>query len=135
MTFGICNALEAFQRLMEVVLAGLLWKSCFAYIDDVLVCSQTFKEHQVHLEQMLSMRLAGVQLKVKKCLFLRGEVPYLGHVVTRKCIKPDPTKTEKIKQYPAPTDVSQVRLFLELASYYSEFTPEFARIASPLIPC
>ena len=39
MSFGMCNAPATFQRLIEVVLAGLLWKECFAYIDDVLVSS------------------------------------------------------------------------------------------------
>ena len=52
MPFGMCNA--TFQRLMEVVLAGLLWKNCFAYIDDVLVCSNTFEEHLTHLKEVLS---------------------------------------------------------------------------------
>lgn len=88
---------------MEVVLAGLLWKSCFAYIDDVLVGSQTFEEHLVHLEQvLLRLRQARLRLKAKKCQFLRREVPYLGHVVTREGIKPDPAKTEKMKHYPIP---------------------------------
>lgn len=39
MPFSMCNAPATFQKLMEVDLAGLIWKSCFAYIDDVLVCS------------------------------------------------------------------------------------------------
>lgn len=133
MPFGMCNAPATFQRLMEVVLAGLLWKNCFVYIDDVLVCSATFEEHLTHLEEVLSrLRQVGLRLKAKKCLFLRKEVSYLGHVVTRQGIKPDPAKTDKIRGYPAPTDVSQVRQFLGLASYYRRFVPEFAMIASPL---
>jgi hypothetical protein len=38
MPFGMCNALATLQRLMEVVLVGLLWKNCFVYIEDVVVC-------------------------------------------------------------------------------------------------
>lgn len=133
MPFGMCNAPATFQRLMEVVLAGLLWKNCFVYIDDVLVCSNTFEEHLVHLTEVLSrLREAGLRLKAKKCMFLREEVCYLGHVVSSQGIKPDTAKTEKIREYPAPKDVNEVRQFLGLASYYRRFVAEFAKIASPL---
>ena len=43
MPFGLCNAPATFQRLMEVVLADLLWSVCFVFIDNILVCSRTLK--------------------------------------------------------------------------------------------
>lgn len=107
---------------------GKIWKSCFTYIDDVLVCSQTFEEH---LRQVFcKLHQAGLRLKAQKCMFLREEVPYLGHVVVKNGIKP--SKTEKMKNYPVPKDVNQDRQFLGLASYYWRFVSGFARIASPL---
>ena len=133
MPFGMYNAPATFQRLIEIVLAGQLWKSCFAYIDDLLICSQTFQEHLEHLRDVFARLLkAGLRLKAKKCLFLREEVPYLGYVVTKDGIKPDTAKTDKMQNYPVPTNVSQVRQFLGLASYYRRFVPDFSRIASPL---
>ena len=45
-------------------------------------------------------------------------MPYLGHIVTRAGIKPDPAKIEQVKTYPVPSDVTKVRQFLGLASYY-----------------
>ena len=133
MPFGLCNAPATFQRLIEVVLAGLVWKCCFAYIDDVLVCSHTFEDHLSHIEQVFArLRQAGLRLKPKKCLFLREEVPYLGYIVTRSGIMPDPTKTDKIQHYPEPIDVTKVRQFLGLASYYRRFVPGFAKEAAPL---
>ena len=57
---------------------------------------------------------------------------YLGHVVSRKGIAPDPLKTQKVKDFPEPTDVTKVRQFLGLASYYRRFVPGFAKIAHPL---
>ena len=86
--FGLCNGPSTFQRLMEVVLSGLVWNNCYVYIDDVLVCSRTFEEHLGLVFER--MRSANLKLKPKKCLFLRDEVPYLGHVVTREGIHPDP---------------------------------------------
>ena len=54
MPFGLCNAPATFQRLMQVVLAGLEWSSCFVYIDDILVASKTFDEHLVHLKEVFA---------------------------------------------------------------------------------
>ena len=51
--FGLCNGPSTFQRLMEVVLNGLVWSTCFVYIDDVLVCSKTFDDHVKILQQRL----------------------------------------------------------------------------------
>ena len=52
MPFGMFNAPVTFQRLIEVVLAGLLWKECFAYIDDMLVSSPDFESHLAHLQEV-----------------------------------------------------------------------------------
>ena len=54
MPFGLYNARATFQRLMEVVLAGMVWESCFVYIDDVLVCSESLVDHLDHLNEVFA---------------------------------------------------------------------------------
>jgi hypothetical protein len=133
MPFGMCNAPATFQRLMEVVLADLLWKECFAYIDDILVSTRDFRGHLKTLQEVFNrIRKAGLRLKAKKCQFLKTSVSYLGHLVTREGIQPDPAKTDKVVNYPLPTNVNEVRSFLGLASYYRRFVPGFSQIATPL---
>ena len=106
MPFWLCNAPATFQRVMQAVLAGLEWRSCFVYLDDILIASQTFDEHLEHIKEVLQrLRSAGLRLKPKKCLFLR-DVPYLGHVISASSIKPDPSKTAKVKAFPVPNDVT-----------------------------
>ena len=76
MPFGLCNAPATFQRLMEVVLAGMVWQCCFVYIDDVLVSSSTLEEHLGHLGDVFErLRKVNLRLKPKKCMFLQPEVP------------------------------------------------------------
>ena len=133
MPFGLCNAPTTFQHLMQVVLRGIEGKFCFVYIDDILVCSKTFEEHLKHLEQVFErLNKAGLTLKLKKCCFLRKEVLYLGHVISGKGIAPDPAKSQKIHGYPVPTDLTKLRQFIGLASYYRHFIPGFAKVAHPL---
>ena len=133
MPFGMCNAPATFQRLMQVVLAGIEWQFCFVYLDDILVCSETFQSHLEHLESVFDrLRKAGLTLKPKKCFFAQSEVKYLGHLVSSQGVAPDPDKISKVRDFPVPTDVTKVRQFLGLASYYRRFVKQFAAIADPL---
>jgi hypothetical protein len=119
MPFGMCNAPATFQPLMGTVLTNLLWKECFAYLDDVLVSSPNFDDHLKSLQKVFDhIWEAGLHLKAQKCHFLRTSVKYLGHVITLEGIHPDPAKREKIANFPQPTNIHEVRSFLGLASYY-----------------
>ena len=65
MPFGLVNAPATFQRLMELVLAGLARN-----LDDVLVFGKTLEEHIQNLTSVLTrIRRAGLKLKPKKCMF------------------------------------------------------------------
>ena len=75
MPFGLANAPATFQRLMEVMLAGLARKICLVYLDDVLVVGKTLEEHNQNLTKVLErFWKAGLRLKVKKCNFAQAEV-------------------------------------------------------------
>ncbi|ROT85912.1 hypothetical protein C7M84_003952 [Penaeus vannamei] len=85
MPFGLCNAPGCFERLMEQVLEGLQWKVALVYLDDVLVFGNTFEEELEHLTEVLCrFKAANLKLSPKKCTLFHTEVPFLGHVLTRK---------------------------------------------------
>ena len=97
------------------------------------MCSETFEEHLEHLKIVFErLREAGLTLKPKKCFFAQIRVIYLGHVISREGVSPDPEKTSKVRDFPIPTDTTRVRQFLGLASYYRRFVSGFAAIAGPL---
>ena len=69
---------------------------------------------------------------MSKCQFGKGEVHYLGHVIVRGKVKPDPQKLNAVRNYPTPMSKKEVRAFLGLAAYYRRFVPHFSVIAEPL---
>jgi hypothetical protein len=70
--------------------------------------------------------------KFSKCKFWIKEVPFLGHVVSPEGIAVDPTKVKEVLDWKPPMFVSEVRSFLELASYYRRFIPNFSKIMKPI---
>ena len=137
MPFGLTNAPAVFQRLMEKVLHDLNPEEgpdfVEVYIDDVLIFSRTIDEHLEHLKQVLErLRSAGLKLKPTKCHFIRQSVDYLGHVLTPAGLKTNAKQTQAVREFPVPGNLTQVRQFLGLTSYYRRFIKQFAAIASPL---
>ena len=133
MPFGLCNAPATFQRLMDMVLAGLKWTNGLVYIDDIIVIGKTFSEHLTNLTQVLNrLREAGLKLQPKKCCLCSQQVEFLGHIVSPEGVSTDPKKIEKVANWPVPTYKRDIQQFLGLANYYRRFIKDFARIARPL---
>ncbi len=134
MPFGLCKAPATFERLMERVLVGLQWQTAVVYLDDVIVWGTTFAEHHKRLATFLGrFRAAGLRLKPKKCDLFKPEVSFFGHRVSAKGVSTNPEKVAAIRNWPRPTNLTQVRSFLGLASYYRRFIAGFATTSEELI--
>ncbi|KAL6471539.1 hypothetical protein MHYP_G00201890 [Metynnis hypsauchen] len=91
--FSLCNSPATFQRLMNTVLAGLVYTCCTVYLDNVVIASPTFEQHLLDLGQVFSrLESAGVSLKLGKCQFYLDELKFLGYRVTPQGIFPDMDK-------------------------------------------
>ena len=133
MPFRLCNTPATFQRLMNLVLAGLQWSSCLVYLDDIIIVGSTFEEHMERSKAVLErLRKAGLKLQPLKCRFFQQEVQYLGHVVSKHGISTDPSKIEKVIQWPFPCSKKEVQQFLGFAGYYRRFIRDFSTTARPL---
>lgn len=133
MPMGLVNSASVWQRTADVVLAGLLGKSCYVYLDDIIIYSGSFEDHIRDIEEILNrLKAAGLKLKPSKCQFLKSEVKYLGHIVSAEGVRPDPAKIECVREFPRPTDKTTVRQFLGLLTYYRRHIDRFAEIARPL---
>jgi hypothetical protein len=133
MPFGLRNAPGTFQRLMNHVLRDFLGKFVAVYLDDIIIFLRTYEEHLDHINQVLdALRRANLKIKLKKCFFCLPELEFLGHIVGRNGLKPDPRKIEKVQNLPVPTKVSELHTVLGLFSYYRKFMKGFSTHAKPL---
>ena len=133
MPFGLCNAPATFERLMESVLAHMPWETCLVYLDDIIVLGKSFDEHLDNLTRVFErLRNSNLKLSTTKCCLCQTQVTYLGYVVTRNGIEPDPKKIEAVRSWPVPLNVQELRSFLGLCSYYRRFVRDFAKMAKPL---
>ena len=133
MPFGLCNAPATFQRLMDHVLGDINRKFALVYIDDIIIFSQTFEEHLAHIEEVMKrIKAAGLRLNFEKCEFVSRYTTFLGHIIGKDGVKPDPTNIEKIKNHAVPVNVTQLKGFLGLAGYYRKFIRGFSSLAEPL---
>ena len=131
--FGLCNAPSTFSRLMSHCLKDLNWEVSLIYLDDVIVFSRSFDEHLDHLRQVFErFRAANLKLKPEKCHFAKTEVNFLGHIVSRDGVAPDPKKLSAIRDYPIPKNVKDVRSFLGLSGYYRRHIHGYSQMAAPL---
>ena len=65
-------------------------------------------------------------------MFGAREIFHLGHLIDNSGIRPDPAKTAAIANFPRPMNVTQLRAFLGMASFYRPLMPGFAETAKPL---
>ena len=132
-SFWLCNAPAIFQRLIDSILAGLHWKNCLVYINDIVVVGKSIDEHLFNLQQILEcLSQAGLKLQPGKCKFLQTQVTYLGHVVSAQGVSPDPEKTSQIDSWPMPQSAQDIQQFLGLANYCCRYIKNFATIVKPL---
>ena len=75
---------------------------------------------------------AKLKVKLNKCLFEQKKVIYLGHEILTERVKTNPAKIKAINRMQPPVDISELRKFLELTSYYRKFVEKYAFMAEPL---
>src|SRR6266508_3224241 len=119
MPFELTNTPATFQRLMNYVLHDYLNDFVVVYLDDILVCSNTFDEHINHLRKVfIKLREANLVIKLKKCKFGQRKIKFLRYIIGTDGLRIDSENIEKIINCLVPIDIAGVRKFMGLCNYY-----------------
>jgi len=103
------------------------------FIDDILIYSRIPKEHTHHLRTVLEVLSENeLYAKPKKPEFWLGHMAFSGHVVSNEGVSVDLQKIKVIMKWPRPKNVTEVRNFLGLVSYYRRFVENFPKITTAL---
>jgi len=132
--FGYCESPAEFQkRLIQVLQSFIRNDEILVYIDDILIPSVSVAENLQTLRKvMLVLKQYGFELNLKKCLFLRQSVEFLGYIVSPGKITLSTRHVNAIEAFKTPSNVHEVQRFLGLASYFRRFIENFAGKAQPL---
>jgi hypothetical protein len=137
MPFGLAPAPEEFQRRMDIALEGLEGAKTIA--DDILVFGtgstdeRADKSHDERLKAVLERcKQKGIKLNKEKTQFKQKKVSYMGHVIAKEGLSPDPNKIKAIIDMPRPSDKQAVQRVLGMVNYVQRFAPQLSDITKPL---
>ena len=129
--FGLSSSQDIFQKIMSEMFEDI--PGVEVVVDDLLIWGENREEHDERLIQVLQRaRHRGLKLNKAKCQFRQHEISYIGHVLSKDGIKPDPKKTEAITQMTPPQNKEEVQRFLGMLTYLAKFIPNLSQIAAPL---
>ncbi|MCG7879964.1 MAG: RNA-directed DNA polymerase, partial [Candidatus Thiodiazotropha endolucinida] len=131
--FGLKISSFVQQLLINNVFKELNFDILLAYVDDVLVHSQTFEQHLSHLRLVFErLRAANLTLTPDKCFFATKSVKFLGHNFSEAGVVPCQSKTDAIDSFPTPRTQKEVKRYLGMTGYYRRFIKNYSSIAYPL---
>ena len=129
--YGVSSAPGIFQRTMEALLQDI--PAVMVYIDDILITGKSEEEHLETLQRVLvRLEESGLKLKRSKCLLMPPSVTYLGHKIDKDGIHPLAEKVRAVQKAPEPKNVTELKAYLGLLSYYGRFMPNLAHMIAPL---
>ena len=119
-----------FQRRMSELLQGI--DGVVVPVDDTLITGKTKEEHDHRLIQVLArLEKAGHTLGLEKCASDQPSVKFLGQIVDRKGVRPDPDKFKAIQEMSPSRNVSELRRFVGRINQQSKFSPCLAENTKP----
>jgi len=132
--FGMMNSPATFQAMMNEILRDMINEGkVAAFVDDVLVGTETEEGHDKIVEEVLRrLEENDLYVKLEKCTWKVRKIGFLGVVIGPSRIEMEKEKVDRVLSWPKPKNMKDVRKFLGLANYYRRFIKDFAQVARPM---
>ena len=129
---GLKIAADVFQREMTKLMEGI--DGVLVYIDDLLIITKgTFEEHVEGIKLVLQrMKEKDLQINIDKSKFAVQEIDYLGYILTREGIRPQPKKVQGILEMKQPKTAKELRGFIGTVNFYRDLFRGRAHYLAPL---
>jgi hypothetical protein len=99
----------------------------------LIITRQTLDEHLQIMETVLTrLRDAGLEVNAAKSSFCAHEIEYLGYILTREGIKPQPKKVQAILALNLPNNVKVLRHFIGMVQYHQDMWARHSEMLAPL---
>jgi hypothetical protein len=140
MFFSLTNSPSTFQAMMNVIYKDIIEKHAARgtiiriYMDNIAIATTgTLQDHIDAMRDVLRItEQHDLYFKLSKCTFHASSIDYLGVIIEKGMTRMDPIKIARIKNWPTPTKVKDVRSFLGFCNFYRPFIRGFAHLARPL---
>ena len=110
------------MRLVHMLFGPEFDESVFVYMDDLIIISEDFESHLKLVERVLVRLLeAGLKVNREKCEFECSSVTYLGYLLDKDGLRPDPERVKAVLEIPKPKNVKELRTVLGMFGWYSRF--------------
>ena len=131
---GLCGAPSYFQRQMTTkVLAGLMYRCCEVYMDDIIVFGETPAEYLGNLRMVMqALRKHNITANPDKCKMGLPQVEYVGHTINKEGKTFSREKLQKAVDFPRPTTQGELRSWLGLTNYFRDNIRDYSNVAAPL---
>jgi hypothetical protein len=133
MPFGLTNAPATFHSCMNHVFNKQLRKFLLVYFDDILIYRKTWEDHLRHMDEVPGIiESQHLYAKESKCEFGMTKMPYLGHMIGMNGVQVHQGNIRAIIEWPTSRNVTELKSFLGLFTYYRKFVKGFSQLTGPL---
>ena len=112
----------------------MIHEFCTAYIDNILIYSNSKKKHQIHVQKVFAaLQKARLQADINKCEFHITKISYLELIISTEGIRIDLKKVKAVQNWKTSTCVRDVQKFIGFANFYHRFIRAFSNVVCPMI--